>query len=64
MTYPKSIGSLGLCYTDAEISKRKVTPEPCNYFAGQCMLENKIFDPQNIDWFSTILLKIAVPLSQ
>jgi hypothetical protein len=25
ITYPKSIGSLGLCYTDAGISKRKVT---------------------------------------
>ena len=26
ITYPKSIGSLGLCYTDAEISTREVTP--------------------------------------
>jgi hypothetical protein len=33
MTYPKWIGSLGLCHTDAEISERKVTP--CNNFAGQ-----------------------------
>ena len=24
ITYPKSIGSLGLCYTNAEISERKV----------------------------------------
>ena len=40
ITYPKSIGSLGLglCYTDAEISERKVTPWPCNNFAGQCIL--------------------------
>jgi hypothetical protein len=36
ITYPKIIGSLGLCYTDAEISERKVTPWPCNNFAGQC----------------------------
>ena len=25
MTYPKSIASLGLCYTDAKIFERKVT---------------------------------------
>jgi hypothetical protein len=37
ITYPKSIGSLGLCYTDADISTREVTPWPCNNFAGQCM---------------------------
>ena len=35
ITYPKSIGSLGLCYTDAVITERKVTPWPCNNFAGQ-----------------------------
>jgi hypothetical protein len=37
MTYPKSIGSLGLCHTDAKISERKVSPWPCNNFAGQCI---------------------------
>jgi hypothetical protein len=36
-TDPKSIGSLGLWYTNAEISERKITPSPCNNFAGQCM---------------------------
>jgi hypothetical protein len=35
--YPKSISSLGLCYTDTEIYERKVTPWPCNNFAGQCI---------------------------
>jgi hypothetical protein len=38
ITYLKSIGSLGLCHTDAEISEYKVTPWPCNNFAGQCNL--------------------------
>ena len=39
ITYPKSIGSLDLCHTDAEISKRKITPWPCNNFAGHTLLE-------------------------
>ena len=37
ITYSESIGSLGLCYTDTEIFERKVTPWPCNNFAGQCI---------------------------
>jgi hypothetical protein len=28
ITYPKMIGSLGLCHTDAEIFEREVTPLP------------------------------------
>ena len=43
ITYTKSIGSLGLCYTNAEISERKVTPWPCNNFAGQCIVYLRFF---------------------
>jgi hypothetical protein len=27
------------CHTNTEISKRNVTPWPCNNFAGQCILQ-------------------------
>jgi hypothetical protein len=59
ITYPKSIGSLSLCYTDAEISTREVTPWPCNNFAGQCrwvgMLE--VYSIYNYDNFHYMCYK-------